>query len=555
MADRTQQQIAITPDYIIDIIFRRRWFIIVPLCIVLSIGIYLSFTLPRTYQATTTILVQAQRVPGAYVKSIVSSDINERISTISQQIMSYSNLEKIIDQFGLYEDKESQNMYLEDKIKSMRQRVNVKLTRSRTGTDAFSISFTGKDPNKVMRIVNTLASFFMDENLKVREAQAIGTSEFLDSELEKTRKRLEQLEQELSDYRKKYLGGLPDELESNLRTLDRLQQQLTDKQSALREAKNDINTTENEILKLKRISFKSDQDVEFFSGGPDGTAFASDNRVKLEKAEKIREFLLLKYTDMHPDVIKINKTIAKLKELIDAEASAPVPVDEGPSQPKAVSPETMKRRLAAGDEKQNTLSQLDLQLQNLRSEVDIIEYDIEEINKKMKIYQQRVEETPSREQDLLSLQRDYGNLKEIYNSLLDRKLEAELAVNMEKKQKGEQFRILDHARMPEKPITPNVQKLLVFSLAAALGIAGGFIFLLEVFDTSIRRDEDIEKKLGLPILASIPPLKKKGSVWKKRVEFLAFSMMAAYVMALLALFIFLNAKGIGKVIALIKHYI
>jgi hypothetical protein len=173
----------------------------------------------------------------------------------------------------------------------------------------------------------------------------------------------------------------------------------------------------------------------------------------------------------------------------------------------------------------------------------------------MTVYQKRVEDTPKREQDLLGLQRDYGNIKEIYNSLLDRKLEAELAVNMEKKQKGEQFRMLDIARLPEKPITPNVLKLLVFSLAGGLGVSGAVIFLLEFFSNVVRRDEEIEKELGLSILASIPQLPRPGDLLKKRAGLVAFGCMGIYVSGLLGCFAFIYLTGIDKVTEMLRQYL
>jgi len=195
------------------------------------------------------------------------------------------------------------------------------------------------------------------------------------------------------------------------------------------------------------------------------------------------------------------------------------------------------------------------QLAQMQQEIQVIESDIKTIQGNMALYQQRVEQTPQKEQDLLSLKRDYGNIQSVYNSLLDRKLEAELSVNMEKKQKGEQFRILDHARIPEKPITPDVKKLLIFSLASGMAVSGGLIFLLEVFNLSIRKDEDIEIKLGLPILASIPALKYPKDALKKRLEIVFFSFASSYAAGVLFIFVVLNKKGIDRVVNFIKPYI
>ncbi|MCP4117327.1 MAG: protein GumC [Desulfobacteraceae bacterium] len=547
MADGPNIQTALTPDQIIDIIIRRRWIVLIPLCISLSAGIYLAFTLPRTYKASTSILVHAQTVPGSYVKSIVSSGINNRISTISQQVMSRSNLEKIIDQFALFEDEKSAGMYLEDKVAVMRKRINVKLTRARNGTDAFSISYKGKDPAKVMKITNTLSSYFMDENLKLREAQAVGTSEFLDAELEKTRKRLVEREKKLSEYRAKFLGGLPDELESNLRTLDRLQQQLSDKQATLRDAKNAVNALNAQIFQLKEMAQRGGEGQPVSLDSMDDGFEGTENEVELKQAKKMLEALLLRYTSQHPDVKKLQATIEKLQVKVDEEASVFEEARTSEPGKKTKTPVLKKSR---------TLQQLEMQVDLIKTEINSLNADIKANRESTAIYQKRVEDTPKREQDLLSLKRDYGNIKDVFNSLLDRKLEAELAVNMEKKQKGEQFRILDHARVPQKPISPDIKKLIIFSLAAGMGVAGGIIFLLEIFNaSSIRWDEDIETKLGLPILASIPPLKKAGDGLKKKIEMVLFLATASYVAGVLCLFVVINQKGIGRVVNFIKLHL
>ncbi|MBW1849502.1 MAG: protein GumC, partial [Deltaproteobacteria bacterium] len=228
------------PGEIIEIVARRRWYIIISFCLSMIAGICLAFTLPKIYSAKNLILVQPQKLPDNYVHSVVTTGINSRINTISQQILSYSNLEKIIEDFSLYTKQESEGMFMEDKIESLRERISVNLIRSdrRSDADAFSISFKGKDPEKVMKITNALTSYIIDENLKVREAQAVGTSDFLDEELDSIRKKLVAQEEKLKEYREKYMGGLPGQLDPNLRVIDRLQLQLSAKQESLRDAKN-----------------------------------------------------------------------------------------------------------------------------------------------------------------------------------------------------------------------------------------------------------------------------------------------------------------------------
>ncbi|MDA8134490.1 MAG: Wzz/FepE/Etk N-terminal domain-containing protein [Desulfobacteraceae bacterium] len=529
MADQFQSQMPIKPDQILEIIIRRRWFILIPFCITMTLGLFYTLTAGKTYEASTLILVQPQRVPTNYVRSVVTSTINERISTISQQILSRSNLEKIIEQFGLFAD--AKGMYLEDQVAALRKRVQVKIERTRSDAEAFSIVFQGDDPQTVMRIANTLASFFMDENLKVREAQAVGTSEFLDSELEKTRKNLEEREKQLAEYRIQYMGGLPDEVESNLRTLDRLQQQVTAKNEILRQARNSLALLESQISQPTETANQAA--AQNATGINDGL---SEDEQNLEAAKKEYDILLLKYTDKHPDVLKLNKIIQKLEKTIE--------------ENNAVSTE---EPLKTNKDNQNIgTTRQESQLKQIKNEIQKIESDIANLEQQMKQYQAKVEDTPKRELELQSLQRDYTNIQTVFNSLLDRKLEAELSVNMEKKQKGEQFRILDHARLPERPISPNVKLLFLLSIASGLGIGAGGIFLLEIFDSSIRREEQIEKDLGLKILAAIPPMKWPRDRAKRKIELVAFACFSAYAVIFLSFFAILNYKGLDRTINFIK---
>ena len=526
MTNPFQSQRQIKPDYIIDVLVRGRWFLIIPLCISLTLGLAKTLTADKVYRANTLILVQPQRVPSNYIKSVVSSSINQRISTISQQVLSRSNLEQIIEQFGLFEN--TTGMYQEDKIRSLRKRIRVKNIRAKS----FSISFSGSDPQRVMRIANTLASYFMDENLKVREAQAMGTNEFLDAELDKTRRRLEEKEQTLANYRARYLGGLPDELETNLRTLDRLQKQATNKAMLLREVNKSISQLDSQISSMAATN------DDLLNFGSDEFQGEDDSALQATKAKYER--LLLRYTEKHPDVKKLKSIIEKLRKNLEAAKKE--------EQSSAESEEDILPNMGW-----NPVAPLKAQRAQLVVEANNIQAQISSIQKKMTIYQQRVEDTPKREIELQSLKRDYGNIRNIYNSLLNRKLEAELSVNMEKRQKGEQFRILDYARLPEKPVSPNVKMIFLLSVAGGLGLGGAVLFLKELLTFSvIRGDDQIETGLGLPILASIPPLEKPNDKTKQRVEWTIFICCCCYSAVFLIFFAILNYKGLDRTINFIK---
>ena len=515
----------ITIGRIIDIILRWRWLIIIPFCIALAIGGYLAVTLPRFYKAETLILIQPQKVPDDYVRSIVSVDAGSRLNSISQLVLSRTNLEKIINEFKLYSTPGYKNMFMEDKVAGLSRRISVRVTRSsRRRTDSFAISFAGKDPVRVMKIVNTLASFVIDENIKVREAQATGTSDFLQDELDSIKKRLVYHENSLKIYKEKYMGGLPEQIDSNLRVLDRLQVQIDAANENLRDVNN-------------RIAALASRRPEAGNGSE------AQPEIALSSLDQMRQQLAdlqMRYTKRHPDVIRLKRMVAELeteeKEIQGAagDESVPQPLD--------------RRRLLY------TAANM-RQLNELNSEKVALKSEIQKLREQIGVYQNRVEDTPKREQELLSLKRDYDNIRDTYNSLLSRKLEAELSVNMEKKQKGEQFRIIDPARIPAKPISPDMKKLFLLTIAAGLGFGGGIIFLLEFFNKSFREIDDMESFLGITVLAAIPPVYHPKDIILKRFHnilslasvFIAFIMLTGFAA--------ITFKGVDKTIEFVKKII
>lgn len=541
---QTSSTAFLKPENIIPLILKYRWLIIVPFCLAVVAGSFLAVLLPKVYQARTLILIQPQKVPTDYVRSVVSADIDARISTISQQIMSRTNLEKIIADFKLFQGPEYDNMFLEDKLESLHRRISVDVTKKdrRSDTDAFSISFKGKDPSKVMQITNALATYVIDENLKVREAQAVGTSDFLEDELASIRKELESQEARLKEYREKYMGSLPEQLDSNLRILDRLQEQATAKQESLRDAKNRMVALENQTAELQNVRSEG-RTVTTDSG--DVMIVDTEAHQELEQARAQLADLQSRYTARHPDVIRLQKRVKKLEAEIAAR-----PTEE----PSGSAPQTPSMSLSNAQQLEKDISRLVLQMEDVKAEIRSDTEDLETLANQIRVYQRRVENTPKREQELLALERDYHNIQETYNSVLSRKLEAEISVNMEKKQKGEQFRVIDPAIVPTKPIEPDMKKLFLLTIAAGLGLGGGIVFLLEYFNTGLRDAEDAEAFLELPILSNIPAIKQPA---QKRWQLINNVLSVGGVLvsgALLAAFAALTFKGVEQTLAIIRSF-
>jgi polysaccharide chain length determinant protein (PEP-CTERM system associated) len=337
------------------------------------------------------------------------------------------------------------------------------------------------------------------------------------------RKRLESVEQHLKDYRRQYMGELPDQLETNLRMLDRLQMQLNDKQESLRDEKSRLSAIEGQI----------EANRQFLKGSGSGVSEEGES-VSLEQLRAQLAALRSSYTDSHPDVIRLRDKIANLeKKYKSGELSASANLSARASADPTV---LMVRKSL--DEQGRQRYQARLEVQNLEVEIANTERQIKE-------FQQRVERTPQHEQELLTLQRDYYNLKASYDSLVNRKLEAEIAVNMEKKQKGEQFSIIDPARVPERPVSPDLRRLFLKVLAAGLGLGAGLVILLDFFDSSLRRPESLEADLGVPILATVPKIYHPADILRKRLNRLLTAVSLFVAACLLTGFAVLVFNSVG----------
>jgi polysaccharide chain length determinant protein (PEP-CTERM system associated) len=535
---RKAQTEGLNIGYYLTMVSRRRWFIIVPFCLAMVVGIVLSVKLPKIYEASTLILVQPQRVPEKMVASVVDSDIENRISTLSQQIMSRSTLERVIDQFKLFSDPDSGSMLIEDKLESLRKRIKVEVgraTRTRGGADSFSVIFRDRDPQTTMRVANWLATSFIDENLKSREGIAVGTTDFLDSELESMRKRLEEQEQLLKKFREKHMGELPEQLDSNLRILDSLKMQLTQKEDSLRSARVSLAALESE-MSIRQGAIAS----MLPPPGPAATGRENEGQMSLDQLKDKLAGLRASYTDQHPDVVSLKTRIDRLEK---EPASAPLASDKAIEGSGTTSPYA-SAQLSAETTRQKMV---------LLSGIRALEGEIVRINQEFRDHQRRIEATPRREQELLSIRRDYDNIRGSYNSLLNRKLEADIGFNMEKKQKGEQFQVIDVARLPQKPVSPKVSMLFMITIVAGLGLGAGFIFLLETMDTTVRRLDNLEEEIGLPVLAMVSRIFTSKDRMRHRMVVAATTVSIVVALALTAAFAVLVVHGVEPTIDLVRH--
>jgi polysaccharide chain length determinant protein (PEP-CTERM system associated) len=512
--------------YYLDVLFKRRWYIIIPFCIVVIAGMVAAIKMPKVYSASTLILVQAQRVPAEYVRPLVSTELESRIASISQHIKSRSNLEQVINKFKLFSGPDEANMFMEDKVAKLRQNISVEVFSGRgrgASAESFSIAYKGKDPEIVMRVTNDIAESFINENLRVREEEAIGTSDFLEDQLVLTRAGLEELDQKLRTFRMEYMGGLPEQLDTNLRILDRLQMQSSQKQENLREAKQRLILLNNQVSDMEALH----QTVAGYSSSEAGQ---NDPYVKLHNMKQELDQLTGRYTEYHPEVLKMKLMVRTLERQIE----------EGAVQASQDTPDNSKPMMhPLLLDRQNILMQ---QRNEIRMEIEKLQVENQNLVEQIAYYQKLVEETPKKEQELMALKRDYENIQSSYRSLLERRMQAQLAVNLEKTKRGEQFRILDRAQIPVKPSEPDMKKIFMLTMAAALGLGGGIVFLLEFLNSSVRQKKDIEN-LGIQVLVSVPKIETVKDLKWARINNIMTLFSLGFAMVLSAGFGLIVLKG------------
>jgi len=486
-------------DYL-EIGLRRKWYIIVPLVlsILISFGVYKY--LPKVYKATTLILVQPQSVPEKYVQPTITDTVINRLNTIGQEIMSRTRLEKVIEEFNLYKDLRK-DLPMEEVVETMRKAIEVKVQEEKKERtrNSFTISFEGEEPKTVMVVTNKLASLFIEENLKVRELQAGGTSEFINKELLTMEDRLKHKEQEIRVFKERNMGQLPQQMDANLRILEQIQQQLRTMSEKIRAAEDRSIIFQGQLEQLKKLEPRGEALPN--QGALESPRFREDPVAQLNALKRELASMQSRLKETHPDVIDLKKKIATLESQVEGKSTS------SQNEEKITTKNLPPPRL--DPEAERLYRQWTEQYNNALLEAKRWKEEEKALKEQMALYQRRIEDTPRREQELTLLTRDYELLKTNYQSLLDKNLQAQMAENLERKQKGEQFKILDPAVLPEKPIKPNRDKIMLIGGLLGIVLGLGLTWFRESLDQSFRTVSEVEDYLGIPVLATIPNLKEE----------------------------------------------
>ena len=478
-------------DYI-GIARRRAWMLVPTTAVCLLAALVYSSGLPNVYEAEMFVQIIPQRVPGNYVESTVTIKTEDRLDALSQQVTSRSQLERIILDLNLYQ-KERATLPMQDVVEKMRTSVSIdpQRPRSHLPVDSFYLRFKYGDPLMAARVTERLGTLYIDYNARERGALAEAAKDFLVTQLNEAKERLEAQEAKLQAFRERHTGRLPSQLDSNMQAIQSTQMQrqaVVESLARDRDRKLMLERLYNDALAEPLPAAPATQ------ASPDSNAvsvMSPQRRLELERATLAR--LQQRLTEEHPDVKRSKKQVAELEKLV---AETP-PTPNSPA-PATAAPEEIQRR--------DRINGMRAELESLDRQIAFKESEERRLSGVIADYQGRIEAVPGVESEWLSLSRDYDTVQQTFKALLLKAESAKSAVELENRQVGEQFRMLDAPRVPARPISPNRLMITAAGLAAGLGLGLALVVGLELRDATFRSSADIEQTLGLPVIALVPEL-------------------------------------------------
>lgn len=529
-------------DYIV-FLRRRKWFIVVPWLVILCIASVVAYLLPSIYQSRATILIESQQVPEDLVRTTVTGYAEERIKSITEQILSRKTLEQIIKDFQLYPDLQG-NDPAEKILDKMRKDVLVEMVSAMVPSQhserqvlvnvAFTVSYEGRDPEKIAQVANRLTSLFLEYNRSLRENLARTTTNILEQQLEDYRNTTRLLEEKIARFKEEHLTELPELMRLNLETERQIRRQIEDveaKMMALEDRRvylegqlamispnvllvgdqvwepgdrlkllrsqavsleASLSPRHPDVIKIRREIAELEKTVSVYDERSNLKEMLNEKEVQLED---LRNHV----TDEHPDMVHLKQEISDIKNALANsradEAGSADPAFTGATNPAYINVHTQIKRT-------------ELEMEALRAKR-------KELDARWQQYVKRLEKMPQVEQDYQDLVRDYSSAQTKYNETLAKLMEARQSEGLEESQVGEKFTVVDPPRVPERPIKPNRMAIVLIGFILGLGAGVGLGAVREFTDTNIRTVRDVKRITNVPVLASIPDVKEQSKIQSK----------------------------------------
>jgi succinoglycan biosynthesis transport protein ExoP len=466
-----------TLNKFLNTIFRRRWWVLLPASSVVFATLLVLSRIPNRFSSEATLLVVQQQVPQRYVLPTTTTDIREALQATTQEVLSRNRLLQIIDEFGLYTP-ERKRLSPEGLLELMRHDIGIQPLEGQTAqkdVNSFKISFISSNPQLAQEVTSKLTALFIEQNLVTREHQATTTTNFLQEQLETVKNKLAAAEEQVRSFKMQNLGELPEQQQGNLAILGGLQAQLQNTMSSLSRAQEQREYLQS-LSGYRALMVESDL-----------------NRLESEKAK-----LLSRYTPQYPAVKQVDERIAEKEALLRALRSSPAPGSEKPAA---------KPPFLVGTEQDTSIAlQLKSQVESNRLEVENLSQEERRLKATVEQYQKRLNQTPVREQQLAGVLRNYDQLKQDYADLLNKESQSRMAADLEKRQEGQQFRVVDQPSLPTVPSSPKRVTISLGGAAAGALLGLMLAFFVDSKDHSFRSEKSLSQSFPLPLVVGVPLL-------------------------------------------------
>jgi polysaccharide chain length determinant protein (PEP-CTERM system associated) len=460
--------------------------------------------LPNSYRAETVLLVDPQTISKKLVESgVPETELNDRLHLLQMQILSRGRLSKVIDDLNVYPELEDE-MTRAEVIEHMREQISLVPLLSELATEAraqtgirpgdvsintFQLRFEHRSATVAAEVANRLANSFIEEHLRERTQVSGDTAEFIQEELRRLTAEIARVEKEISDVKTANAGTLPEDFAANQRTHERLVDNL-------REVQRELTTAQSDEAFYHQQTLQGGGD-EYYGGG-----FITPRR-RLDMLEvQLAEHRARGFTDKHPDIVA---TLAEMERIkADLKSGAEDPNDLSMAQQNA----------------RAEMQRASLRVQSARQEG-------ERLRAQLLQAEERLAKTPRVAEQLGSLEREHEHLFDAYQEYSKKRLEAGVAADMESRQKGEKFRVLEAAVPPPDPAAPNRPLLLALGALLGLALAGAYGLASEALDSSFHVPRRLQERFGIPVLAAIPEVVLPADLAARRARLVRSAALAS----------------------------
>jgi polysaccharide chain length determinant protein (PEP-CTERM system associated) len=502
---------------IVGVVRRRHIHFLVPLFFGWLVVWGSSWFLPARYKSTTLILVEEPTMPKNYVEPNVTDDLQDRMQSITQQILSRTRLLFIIDKMHLYSSQHEKRTP-DDKVARMRKDTDIELVRDpqNQAITAFNVSFSAADPHVAQAVTGELTNLFIDENSRVREQESENTTQFISDQLASAKASLADQDARVHAFEATHEGELPDQQQSNLQILSGLQQELQNEQDALNAAKQHALYSQTLLNQYRTVQAPARSDT----GAPTGLAQID---LQLETLKSKLADLSTRYTDKYPEVQQVKGEIAKTEkqreQMVASLKNKPAGGADG-SDDAQVSDNPMQSA---------AMLQLQSQLKADQLEISNREQAINSLKSRINDYQARLSAEPAVEQQLTDLNRGMEQSQANYNDLLKKENDSQIATSMEQMQEGERFTMIDPPSLPIKPDFPNRLKMCGMGLGVGAVLGALLVVGLEFFDDRLHSDKEIQALLPMAVIAEVPEIVTPSDVRRGKMRLALGWTVAAFV--------------------------